>query len=84
MTSEYSVGLGNSPSSRLQFYNGSTCISLKPVDTSKPVIIKNSKAAVAEAVITSKKDGYYEYTSEKTPSDVSRLWDESPFCTCRI
>lgn len=59
MTSEYSVGLGDSPSSRLQFYNGSTCISLKPVDTSKPVIIKNSKAAVAEAVITSKKDGYY-------------------------
>ncbi len=27
---------------------------------------------------------YYEYTSEKIPSDVSRLWDESPFCTCRI
>ena len=66
MTSEYSVGLGDSPSSRLQFYNGSSCITLKPVDSSKPVIIKNSKSSVADAVVTSKKDGYYLTLKGKT------------------
>lgn len=59
MTAEYRVNLGESPSSKLQFYNGSTSISLKPIDESNPVIVKNSKAAVADAFITSKKDGYY-------------------------
>ena len=66
MTAEYSVSLGDSPSSRLQFYNGSSCITLKPVDSSKPVIIKNSKSSVADAVVTSKKDGYYLTLKGKT------------------
>lgn len=59
LTNVYSVGLNSSPSSKLEFYNGTTKIAYKPVNSQNPVSIKNSKSNVAGATISYKNGNYY-------------------------
>ena len=66
ITSVYYVGLNSSPSSELTFYNGVERISLKPLDKDKPITIKNSKPAVADAEITERSGRYYLTLSGKS------------------